>query len=105
MIHPIYFAFDSSTITADSRDKLDQDASCIRQRNIEKLTVVGYCDPRGTEEYNLALGERRASSAEQFLKSLGVQADMQPRSMGEEMARGTDEASWAKDRRVELQVR
>jgi len=67
--------------------------------------LTGTCDPRGTEEYNLALGERRAQSAQQYLKSLGVTGEITVSSMGEELATGTDESGWARDRRVDFKFK
>jgi peptidoglycan-associated lipoprotein len=62
-------------------------------------------DPRGTEEYNMALGDRRAQSAKTYMKALGVAAELSASSMGEEIASGTDEGSWARDRRVDIRER
>jgi peptidoglycan-associated lipoprotein len=68
--------------------------------------VTGYCDPRGTEEYNLALGDRRARAVMSYMISLGLDGNaVSASSMGEEMAQGTDEGSWARDRRVEVTAR
>lgn len=102
----VHFGYDSSELDGSSRNALESNANCINQRNITQLTLVGHCDPRGTEEYNLALGDRRARSVKAYLERLGVDGTrMTTRSMGEEMARGTNEASWAQDRRVEFQDR
>jgi peptidoglycan-associated lipoprotein len=102
----VYFAYDSSELDGSARNTLESNASCINERDIASVTLVGHCDPRGTEEYNLALGERRAQSVEGYLERLGVDGSrLSTRSMGEEMARGTDESSWARDRRVEFQER
>ncbi len=63
--------------------------------------LTGACDPRGTEEYNIALGERRASAVREYMRSLGLNSSrVSITSVGEEMATGTDEASWAQDRNV-----
>jgi peptidoglycan-associated lipoprotein len=99
----VYFDFDSSNLDQSSRDKLSQAAACIKQRSMKAVHMTGLTDPRGTEEYNLALGDRRAQSAKKYLQSLGVAAQMSASSMGEEMATGTDEGGWSKDRRVDLQ--
>lgn len=104
-LEPVYFAFDSSTIDSGARDKLSSNAECIKDRGAGSLHLTGHTDPRGTEEYNLALGERRARSAKKYLKSLGVEASMSISSMGEEMASGTSESGWAQDRKVEIQIR
>lgn len=102
---PVYFDFDSSTVADSARSDLQRDANCIRERGIKSVHVTGMTDPRGTEEYNLALGDHRAQSAQQYLKTLGTDATMSYSSMGEEQATGTDEASWAKDRRVEIKAK
>jgi peptidoglycan-associated lipoprotein len=99
---PVYFDYDSSTLSDSARDQLSRNASCLRERGMRGVQLTGMTDPRGTEEYNLALGERRAQSAQQYLKSLGADANMSVSSMGEEMASGSDEAGWARDRRVEF---
>jgi peptidoglycan-associated lipoprotein len=99
----VYFAFDSSTLDQSSRDKLSQDAACMKQRSIKAVHMTGLTDPRGTEEYNLALGDRRAQSAKKYLQTLGVQVQLSASSMGEEMATGSDESGWARDRRVDFQ--
>jgi peptidoglycan-associated lipoprotein len=98
----VYFDFDSSTLDQASRDKLSAAANCIKTRNIKSVHVTGLTDPRGTEEYNLALGDRRAQSAKKYLESLGV-SGLSASSMGEELATGTDDSSWSRDRRVDFQ--
>lgn len=103
---PVYFGFDQDTLEANARATLQANVECMRQRGIRAVHVTGYTDPRGTEEYNLALGERRAQSVRNYLRSLGVDASaITTSSMGEEMATGTDEASWAVDRRAEMSER
>jgi peptidoglycan-associated lipoprotein len=97
----VYFDFDSSTLDQSSRDKLSATASCIKSRNIKSVHLTGLTDPRGTEEYNLALGDRRAQSAKKFLESMGV-SGLSASSMGEELATGSDEGSWSRDRRVDF---
>jgi len=98
----VYFDFDSSNLDTSSRDKLSSAAACIKEKGSKAVHLTGLTDPRGTEEYNLALGDRRAQSARKYLQSLGVQAKLSSSSMGEELATGTDEGGWAKDRRVDL---
>lgn len=100
-----YFDYDSSTLSDSARDQLSRNASCLRQRGARGVHLTGLTDPRGTEEYNLALGERRAQSAQQYLKSLGVEGDVTFSSMGEELATGTDESGWARDRRVDFKLK
>jgi len=102
-LETIYFPFDSSTLEPSARDAIAKNANCVRERGMSGVRVTGYTDPRGTEEYNLALGDRRARSVEQYMGSLGVEkGKLSTSSMGEEMARGDDESGWAKDRRVEF---
>ncbi len=70
-LETVYFAFDSSSLTSTARDKLESNAECIQDRD-QAVQLAGHCDERGNNEYNLALGERRAKSAADFLESLGV---------------------------------
>jgi peptidoglycan-associated lipoprotein len=104
-LSPAYYDYDSSTLSDSARDQLSRDATCLRQRGARGAHLTGLTDPRGTEEYNLALGERRAQSAQQYLKSLGVEGEVTFSSMGEELATGTEEAGWARDRRVDLKFK
>lgn len=105
-LRSVYFAFDSIELRQDSRDALAEAARCLTSREVAKdarTALVGMADPRGTEEYNLALGDRRARVAASYLAALGVDpARVEVRSLGEEQARGTDDAGWAQDRRVEV---
>jgi peptidoglycan-associated lipoprotein len=101
----VYFDYDSSTLSDSARDQLSRNASCLRERGARGAHLTGLTDPRGTEEYNLALGERRAQSAQQYLKSLGVSGDISYSSMGEELVSGTDESGWARDRRVDFKLK
>lgn len=104
-LDPIYFQYDSASVEASARDQLSAAAACIKEKALNAVHITGLTDPRGTEEYNLALGDRRANSARKYLESLGVQAKVTHSSMGEEYAGGEDESGWAKDRRVELKPR
>jgi len=98
----VYFAFDSAELDGTARVKIQDAAECIRgQKPDVSLLLTGACDPRGTEEYNIALGERRAAAVRDYMRSLGLDSSrMSIASVGEEMATGTDEASWAEDRNV-----
>jgi peptidoglycan-associated lipoprotein len=100
-----YFDLDSSTLSDSARDQMSRNATCLRSRQGRGVHVTGTCDPRGTEEYNLALGERRAQAAQQYLKSLGVDGEITVSSMGEELATGSDESGWARDRRVDFKFK
>jgi peptidoglycan-associated lipoprotein len=100
VLETVYFAFDSSELDSSARAAIQSAVECYRNQNPNvRLLLTGACDPRGTEEYNIALGDRRAKSVRSYMTSLGMQAgQISVTSVGEEMATGTDEASWARDR-------
>ena len=103
VLETVYFEFDSSELDGSARSALQEAADCYRGQQDPGLSLLltGACDPRGTEEYNIALGERRAQSVRSYLISLGVDGSrISITSVGEEMATGTDEAGWARDRNV-----
>lgn len=104
----VYFDYDSSAIRADAASALTANATAINATPAEKLVrLAGHCDERGTEEYNLALGERRAQAARDYLIGLGVPASrLITVSFGEEMpaVAGSSEDAWAQNRRVETQL-
>jgi peptidoglycan-associated lipoprotein len=103
-VSPVYFAFDSSDLDSRARTTLEGNARCLQQRN-SGARVTGMTDPRGTEEYNLALGDRRARQATQYMSNMGVDGSrLSVRSAGEEQANGNDESGWAMDRRAEFQI-
>jgi peptidoglycan-associated lipoprotein len=99
------FDFDRFELTAQDRQVLQQVATCLTSGPLKgkKLELVGRADPRGTEEYNLGLGDRRAHTVSEYLQRLGVQS-IDAKTRGALDATGTDEASWAHDRRVDLRV-
>jgi peptidoglycan-associated lipoprotein len=100
-LSPIYFDFDKSTLTASARKTLQENAECLRKVKDRTVQLEGHCDPRGTEEYNLALSNERAQTVKKYLKRMGIKASrMRVVPKGELEATGTDESSWAKDRRV-----
>jgi peptidoglycan-associated lipoprotein len=106
-LDPIYFDFDKSNITSDAKAILDKNAEWISKNPTAKIRIEGNCDERGTNEYNMALGERRANTAKQYLLNLGVSADrLTMVSYGEEkpMDPGHDEAAWTKNRRDDFKV-
>ncbi len=99
----IYFDFDAYVLSEPAKRILDEKVAFLRQYPRAKVTIEGHCDTRGTNEYNLALGERRASAAMQYLVNSGVNGqNLTVISYGEErpIARGDDEASHAKNRRA-----
>jgi peptidoglycan-associated lipoprotein len=98
----IYFAFDKSDLTAESQALLKQKANWLRDNASYSVRIDGHCDERGTNEYNLALGERRAHAAKKFLTDLGISGDrISSLSYGEEKpaAPGHNEQAWSKNRR------
>ena len=102
-----HFAFDSSDITGQAAQALDKLASCLSEGTLagRDLQIVGYADPRGTLDYNLGLGQRRAGSVAKFLEAHGLDSDrVETSSMGDLEATGTDEAGWALDRKVEISL-
>ena len=104
----IYFNFDSFELSAEARTVLQKKAELLNGHPELKLLIEGHCDERGTEEYNIALGERRAKAAYEFLILLGVESSrLQIISFGEEYPADTSntEAGWAKNRRDEFKIR
>lgn len=98
----VYFGFDDDELDSASRTAIQQAVECYRTRGVPaRLQLTGATDPRGTEEYNIALGDRRAQAVRAYLVSLGIeQARIAVTSVGEEMAQGSDESGWAQDRHV-----
>ena len=107
MQEDIYFEFDKSTLTPAAQDNLLRKAEWLRENPDATVTIEGNCDERGTNEYNLALGDRRAESAKAFLGDLGIDPGrMTTISYGEERPvdpRHNEEA-WAKNRRAHFVV-
>ena len=99
----VYYAFDSSNLDESARNTLTHNAQCVQSKANRNVAVVGMADPRGTEEYNMALGDRRARAAMQYMTTLGVNEHrMRAHSVGEEYAAGSDDAGWTRDRRSEF---
>jgi peptidoglycan-associated lipoprotein len=107
-LETVYFDFDKSTIRSDQRANLQADATAIKsQPELGVVTLQGNCDERGSEEYNLALGERRASAVKQYLVDLGVASSrLRTVSFGESKpaVAGHDESAWRWNRRVDFAV-
>lgn len=104
---PIYFDFDKSDIKPASKPILEAIAMDLKANPKKYLLVEGHCDERGTNEYNLALGERRALATREYLVGLGVNSDMIVTiSYGEErpVELGHDEAAWSQNRRAEFKT-
>lgn len=101
-LEAVYFEFDSPKLKPEVVQQLEGVAECFKQQG-RKVFLEAHADPRGTEEYNIMLTDRRGQSVREFLVNLGVDGEMmQVISKGNLEASGTDEASWAKDRRVEF---
>lgn len=99
----IYFDTDRYNIDSADQAALAAQAAWLQKYPAKRATIEGHCDERGTREYNLALGERRANAAKNYLVSLGIDASrVTTVSYGKErpVALGSDEASWAKNRRA-----
>jgi peptidoglycan-associated lipoprotein len=104
---PIYFDFNNSDLRPQYRPLLEKKAAWLKTHPEYSLKIEGHCDERGTEEYNLALGERRARVVMSYLVSLGVPSGrVSTVSYGEERpnASGHDEKAWAKNRRAEFRL-
>jgi peptidoglycan-associated lipoprotein len=104
-LESIYFDFDQWTIREDQKEAMLRDAEWLKANPQVKVRLEGNCDERGTAEYNLALGQKRADSAKAFLEGLGIPGNrVQTISYGEErpLNGGHTEAAWAKNRRVDI---
>jgi peptidoglycan-associated lipoprotein len=103
LLKDCHFEFDHYDITPNARKILAENANILKKMPKSRIQIEGHCDERGTKEYNLALGERRAASVKNYLTSLGVPAkNLSTISYGEEMPidpRSNEEA-WAKNRRA-----
>jgi peptidoglycan-associated lipoprotein len=103
----IYFDYDRAVIRDDARASLDGNAAWLKRFRTAKILIEGHCDERGTEEYNLALGEKRAKATQDYLLSLGVPADrMKIISYGKSQPvnPGHDESAWQMNRRAQFLV-
>jgi len=104
----VYFAFDSSKITANGARILNANAAWLKAHPQRSATVEGNCDDRGGREYNLALGQHRADSVKAYLVQHGAPADrISTASFGEEnpVCRGTGESCWSQNRRADIVIR
>ncbi len=106
-LKPAFFDYDKADIRSDARDVLAANATWLKKYPSMQFTIEGHCDERGTSQYNLALGDRRANAAKDYLASLGVDAGrIKTVSYGKErpFATGHDEDSWQKNRRAHFVV-
>ncbi|NTV79803.1 MAG: peptidoglycan-associated lipoprotein Pal [Candidatus Aminicenantes bacterium] len=103
----IYFDYDRALLRDDARAVLDGNAAWLKKFRTAKILVEGHCDERGTEEYNLALGEKRAKSAQDYLLSMGIASDrIKIISYGKSQPinPGHDESAWQMNRRAQFLV-
>lgn len=106
-LQPIFFALDSDQLDDLAKKAIEDDATVLKKYSTWVITIEGHCDERGTAEYNLALGERRALAVKGYLQTLGLSADrFRTVSYGKEFPfdPGHAEAAWAKNRRAHLMV-
>jgi peptidoglycan-associated lipoprotein len=104
VVEPIYFALDRSAVAPAERPKLQNALKWLKDNPDKSLVLVGHCDWRGTAEYNLGLGDRRANAVKRYLESLGADGKrLETLSKGSTEAKQSGgEAEWAKDRRVDF---
>ena len=103
----IHFDFDKATLRSDDAQQLDQKIAILQKNPNVHIRISGHCDERGSDEYNLALGNRRATAAKQYLVSHGIDASrIETASYGEErpLAPGHDESAWSQNRRDEFEI-
>jgi len=106
-LQPVFFEYDSSEVSPEGQSVLQANASRLRSNPRWTITIEGHCDERGTAEYNLALGERRAVAARAYLVSLGIAADrLRTVSYGKEFPfdPGHDEAAYSRNRRAHFVI-
>ncbi len=102
----IRFGFDQASLTSESQGSLQKLAGCLKQSPAKRVVVQGYADERGTTQYNVALGGRRAEAARKYLADLGAKGNLETVSFGEEkpLCSEATEDCWARNRRAEFQV-
>lgn len=103
----IHFDYNEYSIREDAKPVLEADAAWLKKFKTAKLLIEGHCDERGTEDYNLALGEKRAKSTFDYLVSLGISGDrikMISYGKSQPLDMGQDEAAWQKNRRAQFLV-
>ena len=106
-LEPVFFGYDSSELDPAGRSSLDANAEILRRYGTWVITIEGHCDERGTAEYNLALGERRALAAREYLLNLGFGADrLGTVSYGKEFPFDPrhDDAAWSRNRRAHFVI-
>lgn len=105
MFQPVYFDFDKSDVKQSERSKLQDAANYLKDHADQRILLEGHCDWRGTAEYNLGLGDRRANAAKRYLTSLAPADRVETLSKGSlDAAQNADDATMAKDRRVDIVI-
>jgi peptidoglycan-associated lipoprotein len=102
---PVYFDFDKYNMRSDQTSRLDQNAKWLKKNPTARIRIEGNCDERGSNEYNLALGERRANSAKDYFTNMGIAPErIETLSYGEErpLCPEHDEECWSKNRRADF---
>ena len=102
----VFFAYDSAELDPDAQELLQAQAAWLKQYNKTSITIEGHCDERGTREYNLALGERRAQTVKNYLNGLGVGSSISTISYGKERPAvvGSNDDAWSQNRRSVTKV-
>jgi peptidoglycan-associated lipoprotein len=107
LLETIYFEYDADELRDDARASLDAKIAILNANPSLRIRVAGHCDERGSDEYNIALGRRRAESAKRYLTDRGVDASrIETSSFGRERpaVQGTTEEAWSKNRRDEFEI-
>ena len=105
MFQPVYFDFNDSAIKPGERSKLQEAANYLKEHPEQRILLEGHCDWRGTAEYNLSLGDRRANAAKRYLASIAAGDRVETLSKGSlDASQNADEATAAKDRRVDIVI-
>jgi peptidoglycan-associated lipoprotein len=107
ILNTIYFDFDKSDLQSNAIDVLKKIGGWLTKNPDKKIRIEGHCDERGTDEYNIALGERRAQAAKNYLSTMGIpMQNVSTLSFGEEKPAdpGHNEAAWSKNRRAEFKI-
>ncbi len=106
-LNDVFFDYDQNTLRDDARSALQRDATWLSKWSQTRVLIEGHCDERGTAEYNLALGDRRAEVVKEYLTSLGIPADrLEIRSLGKEapFCHDTGESCWSQNRRGHFMI-
>ncbi|WP_373061278.1 OmpA family protein [Gemmatimonas sp.] len=107
LLETIYFEYDADELRDDAKSNLDAKISVLNANTAVKIRIAGHCDERGSDEYNIALGRRRAETAKRYLTDRGIDAGrIETASFGRERpaVQGTSEEAWSRNRRDEFEI-